>query len=95
LAAAGVVNGCGDGARYCPDEPVTRARMATYLARGFALAPATGDVFTDDNGHGHEDSINRLAASGITLGCTPTRFCVTGKVTRGQLASFLVRALDR
>ena len=95
LAAAGVVNGCGDGTRYCPDEPVTRARMAAYLARGFALAPATGDVFADDDGHGHEDSINRLAASGITLGCTPTRFCVTGKVTRGQLASFLVRALDR
>ena len=95
LAAAGVVNGCGDGSHYCPDEPVTRARMATYLSRGFGLARSSRDFFTDDAGHGHEDSINRLAASGITLGCTPTRFCVTGAVTRGQLASFLVRALDR
>ena len=95
LAAAGVVNGCGDGSQYCPDEPVSRARMATYLTRGFQLPPTTRDFFTDDSGHGHEDSINRVAASGISLGCSATRFCVTGRVTRGQLASFLVRALDR
>jgi hypothetical protein len=95
LAAAGVVKGCGDGSRYCPDETVSRARMATYLVRGFALPPSSRNVFTDDDGHGHEDSINRLAASGITLGCTTTRFCVTGRVRRGQLASFLDRALAR
>ncbi|HSK97753.1 MAG TPA: S-layer homology domain-containing protein [Euzebyales bacterium] len=94
LAAAGVVKGCGDGTGYCPDGSVTRARMATYLARGFSLQPASRNFFDDDDGHGHEDSINRLASSGITVGCSPTRFCVTGKVTRGQVASFLVRALD-
>jgi hypothetical protein len=95
LAAAGVVNGCGDGSRYCPDEPVSRARMASYLARGFELPRASRDFFADDDGHGHEDNINRVAAAGISVGCTDTRFCVTGRVTRGQLASFLVRALDR
>jgi Peptidase family M23/S-layer homology domain len=95
LAAAGVVKGCGDGSRYCPDGSVTRARMATYLARGFSLSPSARNFFDDDDGHGHEESINRLASSGITLGCSPTRFCLTGKVTRGQVASFLVRALDR
>ncbi len=30
----------------------------------------------------------------ITFGCTATRFCPDGLVTRGQMASFLVRALD-
>ena len=94
LAAAGVVNGCGDGTTYCPDEGVSRARMASYLARGFDLPDTDEDVFPDDDGHGHEQSINRLAASGITGGCTPTRFCVSGKLTRGQLASFLVRGLE-
>jgi hypothetical protein len=69
--------------------------MATYLARGFALPPSSQNVFGDDDGHGHEDSINRLAASGITQGCTTSRFCVTGQVRRGQLASFLARALER
>lgn len=95
LAAAGVVNGCGDGTTYCPDEAVSRARMASYLARGFELAAVDRDFFTDDDGHGHEDNINRLAASGITQGCTPTRFCVSGQVTRGQLASFVARGLGR
>ena len=95
LAAAGVVNGCGDGSTYCPDQDVTRARMASYLARGFDLPASPRDFFTDDRGHAHEDNINRLAASGITLGCTETRFCVTGRLTRGQLASFLVRGLER
>lgn len=94
LAAAGVIKGCGDGSSYCPDEGVTRARMASYLARGFDLPDVHTDFFTDDDDHGHEGNINRLAASGITEGCSATRFCVSGKVTRGQLASFLVRGLD-
>ena len=94
LAAAGVVNGCGDGSTYCPDEGVSRARMASYLARGFDLPASPEDFFSDDAGHTHEDNINRLAASGITTGCTTDRFCVTGKVTRGQLASFVSRGLD-
>jgi hypothetical protein len=32
LAAAGVTGGCSaDGTRFCPDAPVTRAQMATFL----------------------------------------------------------------
>ena len=34
LAGAGVTAGCATGpARYCPDKPVTRAQMATFLLR--------------------------------------------------------------
>lgn len=93
LAAAGVVEGCRDGTVYCPDGPVTRARMASYLARAFALAATEADFFDDDDGHHHEDNINRLAAAGVTVGCTPERFCVRGSVTRGQIASFVARGL--
>jgi glucose/arabinose dehydrogenase len=32
-------------------------------------------------------------ATGVTTGCTPTRFCPTATVTREQMASFLVRTL--
>ncbi len=32
--------------------------------------------------------------NGITVGCTPTLFCPDGLVTRGQMATFLARALD-
>jgi Peptidase family M23/S-layer homology domain len=95
LAAAGVIKGCGDGTVYCPQDRVSRAQMASYLARGFDLDAVQSDFFSDDDGHAHEDNINRLAASGITLGCDVDRFCVTGDVTRGQLASFVSRGLAR
>ena len=93
LAAAGVVKGCGDGTTYCPQDPVSRAQMASYLARGFDLGTVTEDYFVDDDDTEHEDNINRLAASGITLGCDVNLFCVKGQVTRGQLASFVSRGL--
>jgi S-layer homology domain len=41
----------------------------------------------------HEADINRLAASGITLGCAVARFCPGASVTRQEMASFLSRAL--
>ncbi len=34
LAAHGITKGCGER-RYCPDAPVTRAEMATFLVRAF------------------------------------------------------------
>ncbi len=36
LAADGITTGCGGG-NYCPDNSVTRAEMAVFLARSFAL----------------------------------------------------------
>ena len=38
LAAAGITAGCAaDPPRYCPGQPVTRAQMATFLARALGL----------------------------------------------------------
>jgi hypothetical protein len=41
LAAAGVTLGCNppDNDRYCPDDAVTRAQMASFLTRTLGLAP--------------------------------------------------------
>ncbi|MCP4966811.1 MAG: hypothetical protein GY926_16480, partial [bacterium] len=67
---------------------------ATPLA-SFALDP--GGTFSDDNGSVHEGAIEAIADEGITLGCNPpanTLYCPTSTVTREQMASFLVRALD-
>ena len=36
LALEGITGGCGGG-NYCPDNPVTRAQMAVFLARTFGL----------------------------------------------------------
>ncbi|HEY8171023.1 MAG TPA: S-layer homology domain-containing protein [Candidatus Limnocylindria bacterium] len=89
----GITTGCKIDL-FCPTSVVTRGQMATFIVRAFNL-PATGsDYFTDDEGSTHESSINRLRAAGITVGCSATRFCPDGVVTRGQMATFLTRALD-
>ena len=55
------------------------------------------EVFTDIDGSVFEADILWLREQGVTLGCNPPdndRFCPTDPVSRGQMASFLARALD-
>ncbi len=92
LAAAGVTVGCAVR-RYCPKDPVNRDQMASFLVRAFHLPASSIDAFTDDNGNQHENNINALAASGITGGCAPGKYCPQIAVTRGQMAAFLHRAI--
>ncbi len=92
LRAAGITVGCS-ATRYCPNGLVTRAQMATFLSRAFHLPYSSTDHFTDDEGSTHEAAINRIAAAGITAGCSATRYCPDGIVTRAQMATFLTRAL--
>ena len=90
IGEQGITSGCGDG-RYCPDGLVTRAQMASFLARALDLPETSTDAFRDDAGNKHEGNINRLAAAGITTGCSATAFCPSGLVTRAQMATFLSR----
>ncbi len=92
LAAAGITSGCGRN-RFCPGDAISRGEMAALLARALGLPAASRDYFSDDDGFAVEDAANRLAAAGITTGCSPRRFCPLGAVTREQMATFLVRAL--
>ena len=91
LAAAGITEGCASD-KFCPSDPVTRDQMASFLTRGYQLAPSATDFFDDDDGNIHEDAINALAASGITEGCGATSYCPRSSVERDQMASFLGRA---
>lgn len=98
VAAAGVTLGCNPPANtlYCPSRSITRAEMATMLTRAFVYPSSPMDWFTDDDGSIHEGAINSIATAGVTLGCNPPdndMFCPDAPVTRGQMASFLVRAL--
>jgi hypothetical protein len=92
LANSGITGGCGNG-RFCPAQRVTREQMASFLARALELPPTSNDYFGDDEASIHEDNINRLAASGVTGGCSTGRFCPGGYVTRAEMASFLSRAV--
>jgi hypothetical protein len=59
-----------------------------------AGAVGISGAFTDDDGSVHEADINGIAEVGITQGCGGTNFCPRGGVTRAEMASFLVRAME-
>jgi hypothetical protein len=94
LAAAGITDGCGEG-RFCPNAPVSRAQMATFLTRALDLperaARGVDDVPSD---HAHVLGIGALQAAGITEGCGARRFCPDTDVSRAQMATFLTKAFD-
>ena len=95
LADLGVTRGCATGPlRFCPDESVTRAQMASFLVRAFGLEAAGSAGFVDTAGNTHEENIDALAAGGVTAGCAiaPLRYCPDKAVTRAQMATFLARA---
>jgi parallel beta helix pectate lyase-like protein/polysaccharide lyase-like protein/S-layer family protein len=96
LAFAGITKGCNppDNNRFCPDDNVSRGQMAAFLDRALNLPSTTSDFFDDDAGSVFESNINRLAASGITLGCGTRTYCPNDRVTRGQMAAFLTRGLS-
>lgn len=100
LVNAGITRGCNPPAndRYCADRTVTRSQMAAFLVRAFGYSEI-GDVdFEDDDGSEFEADIARLATAGVTLGCNPPdndRFCPDQAMTRAEMATFLMRALQR
>ncbi len=98
LAEAGITKGCNppDNDRFCPETSVTRGQMAAFLTRAFDWPADTSDRFIDDDASMFQDAIDTLAAAGVTLGCNPPendRFCPEASVTRGEMATFLTRAL--
>ncbi|HEX6946835.1 MAG TPA: S-layer homology domain-containing protein [Acidimicrobiia bacterium] len=98
IAAADITRGCNPPAntRFCPTARLTRGEMAAFLVRALDLPSSSTNHFSDDNGHLFEAEINAIAAAGITKGCNPpsnTRFCPDRRLTRGEMAALLFRAL--
>jgi len=100
LYHAGITGGCSTvPLNYCPDNTVTRAQMAVFLLKGMhgssytppAVGASTGftDVATD---YWAAAWIKQLAAEGITGGCGAGVYCPDAKVTRAQMAVFLLKA---
>ena len=95
LADRNITAGCKtEPLRYCPNDPVTRAQMATFFVSAFDLPDAPAAGFADTSGT-HAANIDALAAAGITAGCQtePLRYCPEQSVTRAQMATFLRGAL--
>lgn len=90
----GLIAGCG-GERVCPDDRLSRAQIASLLARATDRADNRGasDRFRDVGRNStHAGAIGALAADGVTLGCSSDRYCPGESVTRAATASLIVRA---
>lgn len=97
LARLRITLGCSAEPRlFCPDDPVTRAQMASFLVRAFELAEADPAGFDDAVDTGHDADIDALFAAGVTVGCSaePLLFCPRKPTLRAEMASFLTRALE-
>lgn len=92
IAAYGITVGYGDGT-FGPTDSITRGQMAAFLNRAFALDAGGDTPFTDIDGSIFEADIEAIYAAGITQGATDTLYDPEGIVTRGQMASFIARAL--
>ena len=92
LANAGIINGYPDGT-FGPGKSVKRNHMAKIIAGAFDIEAPVGSTtpFKDLNAE-YSGYITALYVAGITTGKTETTFDGAADVTRGQMASFVVRA---
>jgi hypothetical protein len=100
LAAADITQGTSDPTIFGRARDVTRAQVASFLARAYEEAtgdalPAGPDRFPDDDGSVHEANIDALAAAGVILGVGDgSEFAPGDSLTRAQMASLIDRFLD-
>jgi len=83
----------GSGGKYFPNDTVTRGQMAAFIKRAFQLGAGGATPFTDIDASIFKGDIGAIYASGITVGTSPTTYSPNDPVTRGQMATFLARAL--
>ncbi|MGA3024794.1 MAG: FG-GAP-like repeat-containing protein [Bryobacteraceae bacterium] len=107
LMDLGITTGCSKSpALFCPTDTIPRWQMAMFMVRArLALygasftssgTPYFADAPTNVEGNGMPfPYIQRAYEEHVTNGCgsNPLVFCPDGVVTRGQMASFIMRAL--
>jgi hypothetical protein len=94
----GLADFCEAG-RFCPDSTTTRGTMAQFIVRSLygsdSFTYPAAPYFTDvPNTHPLFKYIQVMRQLEITAGCTATSYCPDLPVTRGQMAVFIVRALQ-
>ncbi|MEX1178096.1 MAG: S-layer homology domain-containing protein [Nitriliruptor sp.] len=92
--ARATTNGCTSD-RFCPGTSVTRAQMASFLARELGLTPTAPSGLSDVPSNSvHAGNIGALTEAGIATPCASGRFCPSDPITRADMASWVAAALD-
>lgn len=97
LENAGIMSGYSNGT-FMPNEVITRGQLSKMLVLGFKfeVASSFNHNFKDVNSQTSNAAyIQTLVDLKITEGTTPVTFSPFNAVTRGQIASFIVRAQDK
>lgn len=93
LTNAGVINGYTDGT-FRPNAPITRAELATIIAR-FAKLDVNTKTFSDINGHWAQKNIELAAGNGWINGYEDGTFRPNNNITRAETFAMINRVLDR
>ena len=93
--------GVGDGSHYAPDQEVLRWQMALFMVRlasrvGIDISNQKSQYFADISTKSTktQTAINTITELGIMTGTTPTLFSPDRKVTRADMALYLIRLLE-
>ena len=96
LAELGVTTGTSSST-FSPDDVVTRAQMALFLARLVDVTivePVVSMPSFEDLGHVSDevrDAVAVIYGLGVTTGTSPSTFSPDDTVTRAQMAGFIAR----
>lgn len=94
LVEEGLIDGYSDQT-FRPDEPITRGQIAKILSLGYRFSVATKLThhFEDvPSNNSNAYYIQTLINLNITKGVSPVSFKPNDPITRGQMATFIVRA---
>ena len=92
LVEAGITDGFPDGT-FRPNVSVSRGQMATFVASGFDV-PDDGTLrLRDIEGTTHDGAIRAVVGAGVVSGFPDGTFRPNEEVSRGQMATFLARAM--
>lgn len=78
---------------YSPEGNITRAQLASMIARAMDLQATKQTNFVDVKGKWYENDVQALFEAGIIAGISPTTFNPQSNVTRQQAAAMMARAL--
>jgi hypothetical protein len=80
---------------FRPDNPITRAEFAAWLAGFDNLERPPSDLFNDIDGHWAADFINSAAAKGWISGYPDGSFRPESRLLRAEIVTVINKMLDR